>query len=55
MRAVDCGDGLTEERTVSLSEESYPLFHALLRKKQWVDRHTSEQWKAYWLKWSQPD
>ena len=55
MRVVDCGDGLTEERTVTLGEEQYPHFHALLRKKLWVNRHVSELWKAYWLRWRQPD
>jgi hypothetical protein len=46
---VDCGDGVTEELTVTLGEAEYPLFHALLRKKLWVDRHSSKIWKAYGL------
>jgi hypothetical protein len=46
---VDCGDGLTEERTVTLGEAQYPLFHALLRKKLWVGKHSSAAWKADWL------
>jgi hypothetical protein len=40
---------LTEERTVTLGEAQYPLFHALLRKKLWVGKHSSAAWKADWL------
>ena len=34
VRVVDCGDGMTEERKVSLGAREYPVLHALLNKME---------------------
>lgn len=47
VRVVDCGDGMIEERTVSLGAREYPMLHALLARKVWVDRRAKELWSAH--------
>lgn len=44
VRVIECGDGLTEERTVTLGKKEYPLLHALLRKKLWLKARCAEKW-----------
>ena len=46
VRVVDWGDGMTEERKVSLGAREYPVLHALLNKMEWVDLRVKKQWSA---------
>jgi hypothetical protein len=40
-----------EYQTVTLTQDQYPMLHALLRKKLWISARSAHLWSDYRLSW----